>query len=266
MNRNVFSQLAAEFDRMERTINYQKEVIASMQKPPVCPCCKVPADGRIYGIPDLPKMKLDDCSWAEIDMYGKSGMADKVFSLGDTKTVQLKDGTTIHVRIIGFNHDRDKHSNILPISFETVETLNDDFQMNPEYTNKGGWQNSQLRKMLNNSIIELLPDDLLSVIKPCLKETSPSRRFLAGRFTLSVEKASGMTGIVRRIPNTGSASRTVSGIGGGGVRLLATAPAVSAMCTPRVAPAVTTPAARMVCPSASAFNPKSCIIPPRKGR
>lgn len=171
MNRNVFSQLAAEFDRMERTINYQKEVIASMQKPPVCPCCKVPADGRIYGIPDLPKMKLDDCSWAEIDMYGKSGMADKVFSLGDTKTVQLKDGTTIHVRIIGFNHDRDKHSNILPISFETVETLNDDFQMNPEYTNKGGWQNSQLRKMLNNSIIELLPDDLLSVIKPCLKET-----------------------------------------------------------------------------------------------
>lgn len=105
MNKNVFSQLAAEFDRMERTINYQKEVIASMQKPPVCPCCKVPADGRIYGIPDLPKMKLDDCSWAEIDMYGKSGMADKVFALGDTKTVQLKDGTTIHVRIIGFNHD-----------------------------------------------------------------------------------------------------------------------------------------------------------------
>ena len=138
MNRNVFSQLAAEFDRMERTINYQKEVIASMQKPPVCPCCKVPADGRIYGIPDLPKMKLDDCSWAEIDMYGKSGMADKVFALGDTKTVQLKDGTTIHVRIIGFNHDKNKNNIVLPISFETVETLNDDFQMNPEYTNKGG--------------------------------------------------------------------------------------------------------------------------------
>ena len=50
MNKNVFSQLAAEFDRIERTINYQKEVIASMQKPPVCPCCKVPTDGRIYGI------------------------------------------------------------------------------------------------------------------------------------------------------------------------------------------------------------------------
>ena len=171
MNKNLFLQLAAEFDRMERTINYQKEVIASMQKPPVCPCCKVPTDGRIYGIPDLPKLKLDDCSWAEIDMYGKSGMADKVFALGDTKTVQLKDGTTIHVRIIGFNHDRDKHSNILPISFETVEDLNADYVMNDEWTNKGCWQNSKLRKVLNFDIYNLLPDDLKAVIKPCLKET-----------------------------------------------------------------------------------------------
>lgn len=171
MNKNVFSQLAAEFDHMEKVIAGQRNTIQALMNKPGCPCCKVPADGRIYAVPDLPKMKLDDCSWAEIDMYGKSGMADKVFALGDTKTVQLKNGTTIHVRIIGFNHDRDKNNNILPISFETVETLNDDFQMNPEYTNKGGWQNSQLRKILNNSVIEMLPDDLLSVIKPCLKET-----------------------------------------------------------------------------------------------
>ena len=172
MNKNLFSQLAAEFERMEWTINYQREVISNMKKKtPVCPCCKVPADGQICVVPDLPKMKLDDCSWAEIDMYGKSGMADKVFALGDTKTVQLKDGTTIHVRIIGFNHDWDKHDNILPISFETVEDLNADYVMNDEWTNKGGWQNSKLRKVLNSDIYNLLPDDLKAVIKPCLKET-----------------------------------------------------------------------------------------------
>lgn len=72
MDKNVFSQLAAEFDRMERTITYQKEVISTMQKTPTCPCCKVPADGRIYTLPELPKMKLDDCSWAEIAMYAQS--------------------------------------------------------------------------------------------------------------------------------------------------------------------------------------------------
>lgn len=171
MNKNVFSQLAAEFDRMERTINYQKEVIASMQKPPVCPCCKVPADGRIYGIPDLPKMKLDDCSWAEIDMYGKSGMADKVFALGDTKKVPLTNGTTITVRIIGFYHDVDSDGNTLPITFETVETLNDDYVMNDEWTNKGGWEASKLRRVLNEEISTLLPYTLKAVIRSCTKKT-----------------------------------------------------------------------------------------------
>ena len=172
MDKNVFSQLAAEFDRMERTITYQKEVISTMQKTPTCPCCKVPADGRIYTLPELPKMKLDDCSWAEIAMYAQSGMADKVFAQGDTKKFTLSNGTVMTARIIDFNHDTDKENNILPITFETVETLNDDFQMNPEYTNKGGWQNSQLRKVLNNSVIEMLPADLRKVIKPCLKKTS----------------------------------------------------------------------------------------------
>ena len=155
MDKNVFSQLAAEFDRMERTITYQKEVISTMQKTPTCSCCKVPADGRIYTLPELPKMKLDDCSWAEIAMYAQSGMADKVFGQGDTKKFTLSNGTVMSARIIDFNHDTDKENNILPITFETVETLNDDFQMNPEYTNKGGWQNSQLRKVLNNSVTSL---------------------------------------------------------------------------------------------------------------
>lgn len=166
MNKNVFSQLAAEFEKMETTIAFQSKIIkAATAQKTCCPC------GIEQSAFNLPKLKLDDCSWAEIDMYGKSGMADKVFALGDTKAVQLKDGTTIHVRIIGFNHDKNKNNIVLPISFETVETLNADYVMNDEWTNKGGWQNSQLRKMLNNSIIEMLPDDLLSVIKPCLKET-----------------------------------------------------------------------------------------------
>lgn len=175
MNKNVFSQLAAEFDRMERTIAYQKEVISAMQKTPVCPCCKVAADGRIYAIPDLPKMKLDDCSWAEIAMYAQSGMADKVFLLGDTKKITLADGSEIHVRIIDFNHDEDDTGSLIPISFESVETLNEDHVMNDSYTNKGGWEKSKLRSVLNGNFFNtMLPDDLKAVIKPCEKLTRTS--------------------------------------------------------------------------------------------
>ena len=172
MNENL-RRFLAEFEQMEKTIDFQKKIImAATAQKPTCPCCKVPENGQICAIPELPKLKLNDCSWDEIAMYANSGMADKVFALGDTKNFTLSDDTVMSARIIGFNHDKNRENKVLPITFETVETLNDDFQMNPEYTNKGGWQNSQLRKILNNSIIEMLPADLRKIIKPCMKETS----------------------------------------------------------------------------------------------
>lgn len=166
---SIISRLNDEFEKMEKTINYQKKIIeaATVQKP-ACPCDFVPP----VTVPDMPKLKLDDCSWDEIAMYAQSGMADKVFALGDTKKITLKDGSSLHVRIIDFKHDTDKDNNILPITFETVETLNEDIEMNTEPTNKFGWQNSHLRKVLNTSVFGNLPDDLRSVIKPCLKKTS----------------------------------------------------------------------------------------------
>lgn len=165
---NTIKQLCAEFEKMEKTIAFQQQIISTSQKPiPACPyaCPQV--------LSDYPKLKLDDCSWDEIAMYGKSGMASHVFSVGDTKVVPLTDNTSIHVRIIGLAHDKDRENNILPITFETVETLNRDFRMNEESTNKGGWQNSAMRRVLNDTVFnDLLPDDLKAVISPCLKETS----------------------------------------------------------------------------------------------
>ena len=39
-------------------------------------------------------------------------------------------------------------------------------QMNNDWTNKGGWLASDMRRYLNEEVIELLPDDLLAAIKP----------------------------------------------------------------------------------------------------
>ena len=39
-------------------------------------------------------------------------------------------------------------------------------QMNKTWTNKGGWLASDMRRYLNEEVIELLPDDLLAAIKP----------------------------------------------------------------------------------------------------
>ena len=75
----------------------------------------------------------------------------------------------------------------LEVGDEITETLNDDsevvfvvmddgmiglkgvlgrHQMNKDWTNKGGWLASDMRRYLNEEVIELLPDDLLAVIKP----------------------------------------------------------------------------------------------------
>lgn len=43
--------------------------------------------------------------------------------------------------------------------------------MNDEYTNKGGWKDSALRKKLNNAVFNDLPSDLIAVIKPTSKLT-----------------------------------------------------------------------------------------------
>ena len=138
--------------------------------------------------------------------------------------------------------------------------------------------------MLNNSIIELLPDDLLSVIKPCLKETC------LGGGSQKIGMTSDPLFILSEQEIFG---RKIYSIGGEGkwydwYRQENTeygkckqngerdwrwerSPSsdnttVFAVCTPRALPAITAPATLMACPSASAFNPKSRIIPPRKGR
>lgn len=168
----IIMKLGNEFERMEKTIDAQKKVINHLTRPAMM----VPWDGTIPQNPFFrtatPKLKLDDCSWGEITMYAHSGMARELFALGDTKTATLTDGTTIHVRIIGFNHDDAESGGKLPITFEMVETLNEDCQMNDTMTNKGGWEKSGLRSKLNNHVFShLLPDDLKAVIKPCVKHT-----------------------------------------------------------------------------------------------
>lgn len=163
---NIKRVLSDTVESLDRAINSAKRSMEAIENylTPVADCG------------DCPKLKLEDCSWAEIAEYAKSGQAASVFSIGDTKTITLKNRTNLHVRIIGFNHDVDEAGSSLPITFDTVETLNDDYQMNGHWTNAGGWKASVMRKKLNMNIWKLLPDELQSVIKPCVKTTSEGER------------------------------------------------------------------------------------------
>lgn len=167
MDKNkTFAQIEQEYDQMEQTIKRMTV------KPPMgymrVPCGMM---GTLCGSYLAPK-RLQDTSWEEISKIAQLGLAPFYFMLGETKTITLKNGSTIELRIIGFDHDEGVDGRKLPISFETVQTLNEDFCMNDDWTNVGGWAESKLRRVLNTDIYALLPDDLTAVIKTCVKMTS----------------------------------------------------------------------------------------------
>ena len=178
MDKNkTFAQIEQEYDQMEQTIKRMTT------KAPVgyirVPCGMM---GTLCGAYLAPK-RLQDTSWEEISKIAQLGLAPFYFMLGETKTITLKNGSTIELRIIGFDHDEGVDGRKLPISFETVQTLNENFCMNDDWTNVGGWAKSKLRRVLNTDIYALLPDDLTAVIKTCVKMTSKGGKGQDGTMT-----------------------------------------------------------------------------------
>ena len=122
-------------------------------------------------LPD-PVMNLDNFTWDEINTVAASGEASVRFGLGATKKITMTNGEEIVFRIIGFYHDKDANGNLIPISWDMVGLMDDEYVMNDDWTNVGGWRESKMRNYLNTTVFDMLPDDLKKVIKPAMKLTS----------------------------------------------------------------------------------------------
>lgn len=119
-----------------------------------------------------PIMNLDNFTWDEINAIADSGDAPIRFGLGATKKVVLTSGEEALCRILGFYHDKDANGNLIPITWNMVGLMDDEFAMNDDWTNVGGWRESKMRNYLNTTVFDMLPDDLKKVIKPAMKLTS----------------------------------------------------------------------------------------------
>ena len=76
-----------------------------------------------------------------------------------TKSVTLTDGTQTAVQIAGFLHDDKTDGGKAGITFIFKDCIGES-KMNPNSTNAGGWDKSQMRSFLNSEGLKLLPDDL----------------------------------------------------------------------------------------------------------
>ena len=134
---------------------------------------------------------LDENSWDMIKLVSSLGKGANFWSVGDCKQItmngKVSDGLTLTnysawVFIIGFNHNAEREGN--GIAFQGFKATKNGtpvclvdsgysnfkgdgtwFNMNNNYTNAGGWQESLMRKNVMPLIKAAFPSDLQAVIK-----------------------------------------------------------------------------------------------------
>lgn len=97
-------------------------------------------------------------SWAELKALSEAGKLGEVLKSGDNIPVTLKNGEEV-----SFDIGKDEDGKIY---FVIHNCLKETKSMNGDCTNKGGWEESDMRRYLNEKVINLLPDELREIIKP----------------------------------------------------------------------------------------------------
>lgn len=133
---------------------------------------------------------LEDYSWSELSQIAglmeDSGGQSASFSIAEkynlvtssgtftdnTKAIQLSDGTTINMRLVGIWHDDlASGSGKAGMSFISTDVAGTHRAASATVTD-GGWAASELRTYLNQDVYAELPTEVQNVIVPVLKESN----------------------------------------------------------------------------------------------
>lgn len=95
-----------------------------------------------------------ETTWADL----KEAAKNHTLKSGDKIPITLKNGEDA-VLVIG--HDQNGKA-----YFVFEDCINEEHYMNESWTNKGGWEASDMRKWLNSYVYDLLPDEIQKVIVP----------------------------------------------------------------------------------------------------
>lgn len=134
-------------------------------------------------------------SWEEIIAACADGTYSTKYSVGDTKLLNLGSEGFVAMQIAAFDADTlADGSGKAPISWISEQLLKTDHRMNPELvTNSdgtyqegtggiGGWEKSEMRSYLIDTIKPLIPNSVSNAIKPVTK-TQPAYNTSGSSFT-----------------------------------------------------------------------------------
>ena len=109
-------------------------------------------------------------SWDEIIAAGEDGTYAEKYHIGDTKELDLGEEGVIRMELVALDTDElSDGSGRAHMTWIAKDLLNSNHCMNEEYTNEGGWPDSDMRTWLQESIYPLIPDNVRVNIKEVTK-------------------------------------------------------------------------------------------------
>ena len=141
---------------------------------------KVDDNWKSYFITTLDKYPLSTFdtiteSWTELDAMTQAQIEAK-YAVGDTKLIDLGTEGKVYAQIAGFGLDDLASGGKAKVTFVTKGMLATLKRMNPTNSSgtqgtgaNGGWEYSEMRTYLDNTVLALLPSELQSVVKSVTK-------------------------------------------------------------------------------------------------
>ena len=114
-------------------------------------------------------MELTD-TWEEIAAAGHDGTYKDKYRIGDTKELDMGSEGIITMKLAAMDEDElADGSGKAPMTWVADDLLRSEHNMNTERTNKGGWEASEMRAWLRETVLPLMPEDVRKNIREVTK-------------------------------------------------------------------------------------------------
>ena len=119
-------------------------------------------------------------TWSEIIANVSNGTYSTKYHIGDTKKIDLGTEGEVIMTIVGIDtDDLADNSGKAPITWISKQLLKTDHRMNPPYQSGtegtgslGGWEKTEMRSYLKETVKPLIPETVRNAIKPVKKYSS----------------------------------------------------------------------------------------------
>ena len=115
----------------------------------------IPAEGEV-------PVNLEDCSWNMIQQLVAADTFKNYYKVGDTKSITLSSGEVVYMQVASINNGEGDAGAWYPKG--TVDFISKDCLQTKYLMNGNAWNDCELRKTLNDTIINNLPVDLKDTI------------------------------------------------------------------------------------------------------